>query len=476
MDEYSNKKGVGGLGFNRRGTVAFRDNHESRGTQYCNRIGCSTRHGSLTGTQTGKPEKKLPRPAFLSTSSRTTVGSSSRISSNLNNHGKSQRVRRNTLPLQEKDCVEGSSRQVQKDHPESNTTQEEMVALDIDPTVEHVQRVPPETDDDQSSILQEFTINMAEESRKCQLSSSRNQKPNGRKTESGNEATASSSPVRHSVVPRNTNHIVRPFRNQVGNAQKHGLRNLSCASISDVLPSGCSSSDTQQNKRTDTLRKRYIDGESTAAKGKRIVGSSSRGNPDSSKTGPSGLSLLERPSAQPASRTRNQLASRDHAFSVRTRRSTNGDNRMRFSEQSNDNTFLLPEPLIISPISQAQISLNEAPSSSISRPFPTYIPSRCQSYSGQAGSSSGTSRSRPTVHSEDSDATVSHDPWVDRDGYRRLNMEGIEEEEYLVGDEVGKLHCDHRYHMTCIHQWLRQKNWCPICKSAACPSKPSGNR
>eukprot|EP00262_Sarcandra_glabra_P012547 TRINITY_DN325_c1_g2_i1.p1 TRINITY_DN325_c1_g2~~TRINITY_DN325_c1_g2_i1.p1 ORF type:complete len:558 (+),score=72.86 TRINITY_DN325_c1_g2_i1:147-1820(+) len=39
------------------------------------------------------------------------------------------------------------------------------------------------------------------------------------------------------------------------------------------------------------------------------------------------------------------------------------------------------------------------------------------------------------------------------------------QEEYVLGDEVGKLGCKHRYHVLCIHQWLRLKNWCPICKS-----------
>ncbi|KAF5748081.1 E3 ubiquitin-protein ligase RNF12-A-like [Tripterygium wilfordii] len=41
------------------------------------------------------------------------------------------------------------------------------------------------------------------------------------------------------------------------------------------------------------------------------------------------------------------------------------------------------------------------------------------------------------------------------------------QEEYRVGDEVGKLGCEHRYHVTCIQQWLRLKNWCPICKASA---------
>ena len=44
------------------------------------------------------------------------------------------------------------------------------------------------------------------------------------------------------------------------------------------------------------------------------------------------------------------------------------------------------------------------------------------------------------------------------------------QEEYVVGDEVGKLGCKHQYHVKCIYQWLKQKNWCPICKALAAPS------
>ncbi|XP_062192403.1 E3 ubiquitin-protein ligase MBR2-like [Phragmites australis] len=41
------------------------------------------------------------------------------------------------------------------------------------------------------------------------------------------------------------------------------------------------------------------------------------------------------------------------------------------------------------------------------------------------------------------------------------------QEEYFSGVEVAKMVCKHYYHITCIQQWLRQKNWCPICKSVA---------
>ncbi|CAO2187583.1 unnamed protein product [Urochloa humidicola] len=41
------------------------------------------------------------------------------------------------------------------------------------------------------------------------------------------------------------------------------------------------------------------------------------------------------------------------------------------------------------------------------------------------------------------------------------------QEEYFSGVEVAKMACKHYYHVSCIQQWLGQKNWCPICKSVA---------
>ncbi|XP_057958667.1 E3 ubiquitin-protein ligase MBR1-like [Malania oleifera] len=44
------------------------------------------------------------------------------------------------------------------------------------------------------------------------------------------------------------------------------------------------------------------------------------------------------------------------------------------------------------------------------------------------------------------------------------------QEEYSDGDEVGRLQCEHRFHVVCIQQWLQLKNWCPICKASAATS------
>ncbi|KAL1802126.1 hypothetical protein ACET3Z_030773 [Daucus carota] len=47
------------------------------------------------------------------------------------------------------------------------------------------------------------------------------------------------------------------------------------------------------------------------------------------------------------------------------------------------------------------------------------------------------------------------------------------QEEYVAGDEVGKIGCEHGYHMECIKQWLQLKNWCPICKASVEPRETS---
>ncbi|CAN6938444.1 hypothetical protein HID58_073189 [Brassica napus] len=45
------------------------------------------------------------------------------------------------------------------------------------------------------------------------------------------------------------------------------------------------------------------------------------------------------------------------------------------------------------------------------------------------------------------------------------------QEDYEAKDEVGKLRCGHRYHISCVKQWLLRKNCCPVCKTMPCVSK-----
>uniref|UniRef100_A0A7N1A4P1 RING-type E3 ubiquitin transferase n=1 Tax=Kalanchoe fedtschenkoi TaxID=63787 RepID=A0A7N1A4P1_KALFE len=67
----------------------------------------------------------------------------------------------------------------------------------------------------------------------------------------------------------------------------------------------------------------------------------------------------------------------------------------------------------------------------------------------------------------------SESSFSEMDGRQDDTKCSICQEEYATGDEMGRLHCKHSYHSDCIDQWLRQKNWCPICKSSAATSSSS---
>lgn len=56
--------------------------------------------------------------------------------------------------------------------------------------------------------------------------------------------------------------------------------------------------------------------------------------------------------------------------------------------------------------------------------------------------------------------------WI-TDFVEDCNRCSICQEEYDEGEEINTLACEHWYHVPCIQQWLRQKNWCPICKAPA---------
>ncbi|CAA0831926.1 RING/U-box superfamily protein [Striga hermonthica] len=65
----------------------------------------------------------------------------------------------------------------------------------------------------------------------------------------------------------------------------------------------------------------------------------------------------------------------------------------------------------------------------------------------------------------------------DRHRDMRLDIDSMSyEEEYVDGDEMGSLvECQHGFHMMCINQWLKLKNWCPVCKTSAGPSQTSSS-
>ncbi|KAJ0965622.1 hypothetical protein J5N97_026760 [Dioscorea zingiberensis] len=371
-----------------------------------------------------------------------------------------------------------------------------------------------------------------------------------------NQDTYSSSAKRCSVS-RSTSETSKPVSQTNGTgSQKYGLKNLGCTSISDVLPTSWPSSNVNHDTRVQSVKKRPSEGESSSARGKSIIGSSSEGRLGSQHSrlpGP-GVSTPEPLIAQ-GSRNSSRPSSGGGALSVRTRPAPARETRMRLSEQGDNSTSSHLEPLVIPELQVYTQDVPEIPLRAYPLPPP---PVPCDSFR-RRGSSSRSSHNRSLPRSEERSRQhynmetaaevllalerIEHDEDLSfeqlmvlemnlylggmsfHDQHRDMRMDidnmsyeellaleekigtvstalteeaiskclkrsiflcptlapafttcrddikcSICQEEYVSGDEVGRLTCEHRYHVACIHQWLRLKNWCPICKSSAVPS------
>jgi len=384
----------------------------------------------------------------------------------------------------------------------------------------------------------------------------------------GKTQTASTS-VHQPTGPRSLAIGVKASNGSGPGVQRRGIKNLGCTSISDVLPSGCSSSNSVHSKRTEITRKRISDGE-TSSRSRGLSGQSNLGQSPSLYPGISGPRVrnTEQQVPQQTTRTSNRIV-RDSADSVRNRRPSTQHARMRMPDEMEHGVSALRETgTRVRQQDWAQFSLDEAPPHRSVRPFPMELPHEIYSSSRQ-GSSNHTSRSRSSSRPEGSS------PQMFRDVYRRMNMDmdGIAEvllalerieqhdelsyeqllvletnlflsglglhdqhremrmdiddmsyeellqledrigsvstalseeqlakclrrvvykranaapevnmpvaddvkcsicqEEYMEDEEIGRMKCEHQYHVCCIQEWLRQKNWCPICKSSAVAS------
>ncbi|KAE8777992.1 E3 ubiquitin ligase BIG BROTHER-related protein [Hordeum vulgare] len=385
----------------------------------------------------------------------------------------------------------------------------------------------------------------------------------------GKTQTASTS-VHQPTGPRNLAIGVKSSNGAGPGVQRRGIKNLGCTSISDVLQSGCSSSNSVSGKRTEIARKRISDGQ-TSSRPSGLSGQSSLGHSPSLYPGITGPRVRdsEQSASQQTTRTSNRTI-RNSADSVRMRRPSTQQARMRMPDETEQGVFAMRET--VSGARQpdwARFSLDEVPPQRSARPFPMELPHAIYSSSRQ-GSSNRTSRSRASSRPEDSSSQMF------RDVYRRMNMDGIAEvllalerikqhdelsyeqllvletnlflsglglndqhrdmrmdiddmsyeellqledrigsvstalseeqlakclsrvvykqanpapevsrpvvddvkcsicqEEYTEDEEVGRMKCEHQYHVSCIQEWLRQKNWCPICKASAVPSSSS---
>ncbi|KAK7320742.1 hypothetical protein VNO77_30499 [Canavalia gladiata] len=513
----------------------FRDtaNTRDRDGQICSQLGSSSRANHPKVAQVRSSEKgKSLRPSIQSpSSSKGKIGSSSRITSN---PGKLLMDPRKTLSSQfETDSSETSSVQ---DEPEIS----ELIA----PPKEIRRGLQVEGENTESSKVIPKEVGSS-----SVLTNTRSQRNFNQGPGLHGQESKRSGPVRRSATSR------------------YGLRNLRCSSISDVIPAGCSSSDSTLNRRKDTIKKSNCEGESSSVRGKRMTGSSLEGRNSGSRNG---ISISE------SRRSRNIPSERDISMaSVRTQRSISGHARGRFSSQGNENPVATIESPVMVPLSPHSGDLN-APGISYHTSTETPL-SHSNSYGRPGTSSEQFCGVIMPVSPAEYDITHS---LINRDSFHHYNMDGIAEvllalerieqdeeitheqfvlletnlflnglnfydhhrdmrldidnmsyeellaleermgtvstalsedalseclkrsiyqsapsydadgncnedkndikccicqEEYVVGDEVGSLQCEHRFHVVCVQEWLRLKNWCPICKVSAAQSNCSSS-
>lgn len=540
MDEYSSRT-AGRLIISRKSpSLVVRDSAQSAeqnpdcDVQVCSRVGCSSRLTPMKGAQARSPgEAKTSKSAFHSSAhGKDIVGSSSRTPLAINSR-RSFSDQKKKLP-----CVDADS--------DASSLQDEPdeISESVPTSGKAHLRVHPEPEDHEPA-----------EGTSAESSGPAHRFVKGTvpKFGLGREYSQASS----SFAFKQANQAAK----NSCDASRHNLRNLRCNSVSDVVPSGSSSStESSFGRKRDIGRKGVGEPESSSSvKGKKMSGLilDDRRNDNSVR----GISISD------SRRTRELNAAGDNdAASARARRS---NARTRLSNQENRNRLpMIESPLLTPPSPQSDISL-DAIGFSFDDPFTTQMPpSHANSFSR---SGSGTEHPHPNRSGSPYEAGFARS-FMSRDTLRQFNLDGIAEmllalerigqeeeptyehlllletnlflgglalhdqhrdmrldidnmsyeellaleermgtvstgvpeealteclkkhiyqdsrdsrgnvddskcsicqEEYSDGEEVGRLSCDHTYHVECIHEWLRLKNWCPICKVSAEPSPSS---
>ncbi|KAG6508254.1 hypothetical protein ZIOFF_033628 [Zingiber officinale] len=239
---------------------------------------------------------------------------------------------------------------------------------------------------------------------------------------------SSSSSIKDTATEyRNFNPATRNNSERLGSGtERWGLKGISCTSISDVLPSACTSSHVPQNRRVDTVRKRPSDAEISAARSKGITASSSGTYVVSNDNG-AGSSSYRRDhlTHNRTSRiARNIPTARDDSFPVRIRRGYSEESQMRLPVHGDESAFPLRESFVYPRYTWSQFSVPEVqPESSSRSSHALHSPYRRPDLSNQA------SQIRFMPHLEDNTGgmLVSSLSLGDRDDYRRLGMGAVAE-------------------------------------------------
>ncbi|XP_058771462.1 uncharacterized protein LOC131644867 isoform X2 [Vicia villosa] len=365
-------------------------------------------------------------------------------------------------------------------------------------------------------------------------------------------------------------------------SSKYGLRNLRCSTLTDAIPSSCSSSDsssTLNRSKTIVTKMRSSGGESSSTlKGKKVTGSSlerlnsgtRNGRPSSDTRGSRNIPPL-RDNSRASVRTERTVSgyargrfsnqgnenSKENnggnsRASVKTERTVSGYGRGRFSKQGNENSKEKNESRDVLPNSPHSIDIN----SPVTEEFRGVMPMSHEEHGTRHSliiqdgfrrrhNMDGISEVLLALERMEQNEELTHeqidlletnslldglsfydthrDMRLDIDDMSYEELLALEErmgtvstalseealsnslkksvyestpsddaadcvdednneikccicqEEYVVGDEIGRLQCTHKYHVDCIQEWLRLKNWCPMCKESAALSNSSSS-
>ncbi|KAL3498232.1 hypothetical protein ACH5RR_040964 [Cinchona calisaya] len=543
MDEYSGKRHIGGVPVPRKGSSSISrdtyDNKDQNG-QFCNRIGCSGRLKYSKSSQIDCVDKtKYSRPSFRSSNGKDMFGSSSGTSFPITSARKSPQ-----------DPPRKFSSHLGTDSSESCGVTGESDVPELIPSLSRT-RTGVNADVSNSSAVKVTQVGGSSGvgSNIKSLRVVHNKCQSGCQNALHGPSITSTSNSKGSGARNNSN------------ANRCGLRNLKCNSISNVIPQGGLPSESKT--RTNMLRKSCSEGESSSSsKGK-------RGGVAPSEDGHGSLSNIGI-SISGSSCGRNWASNNDsNAASGRNRRSMNARTRTRLSTRDNMNISPITESNSIIPQLHRSETHNNSGLRSLSYQSSIEAPSNASSsytLPGRTGENvpgviSFTSMEHGVTHAllrhnlngvaevllalerieqheeltyeqllalennlflgnlnfydqhRDMRLDIDNMPYeellaleermgtvstaLSDEAFAKCIRKGVYQityldvggsgccedeadikcsicqEEYAIGDEIGKLECEHGYHVVCIQQWLRLKNWCPICKASAAPSQSS---
>ncbi|KAG2613935.1 hypothetical protein PVAP13_4KG384200 [Panicum virgatum] len=519
MDESSGRSATP-VGFLRRGSgISLRNqSNENRPSQYNNKPGKNTNLNPVKARFTENKEK----PKYLHGPFHSSGSKASSVSSSKAPVRKYQGERPKRPFLAEADVAESSNRRTEVRRLQSG--KEAVVYEDGHP---YTQRSTSEgsssstfTDgglpEEHDLGVLEFSVSSGScahtvDSRNTALSAMQHRQNDREELNSGRPQGASSF-VHRSVVPQSLTTGVKLSSAHGATStslQRHGLKGLGCTSITDVLPSGCSSSDSVHNRRVEVMK----NGTSDAARSSRSRGISGQSNLGQPRSGYPGYTGPRARAAEQSART-NSTSIRDSTDSVRTRRPSTLRARERMPGEREDSVFALRETVtrVHHPERDGYRHINMDGISEVLLALDRIEHDDELTYERLLVLETNLLLSGLGLHDQHQDMRLDIDnmsyeellaleehigsvstalteeqfaKWVNQSVYKakksdrdvnKITVDDVKcsicQEEYNEGEVIGRMQCEHQYHVCCIHEWLRQKNWCPICKASAIPGDP----